>query len=63
MMINQDLLDKLFEEAKGNPRLRTNLDLRTSTEDGKVTLKESERIYAQKMVCMDVRCRKACGIP
>lgn len=34
MTINQELLDKLFEEAKGNPRLRTNLDLRTSTEDG-----------------------------
>ena len=34
MTITQDLLDKLFEEAKGNPRLRTNLDLRTSAEDG-----------------------------
>ena len=34
MTINQELLDKLFEEAKGNPRLRTNLDLRTSAEDG-----------------------------
>ena len=34
MTINQELLEKLFEEAKGNPRLRTNLDLRTSAEDG-----------------------------
>lgn len=34
MTINQELLDKLFEEAKGNPRLRTNFDLRTSAEDG-----------------------------
>ena len=34
MTINQKLLEKLFEEAKGNPRLRTNLDLRTSAEDG-----------------------------
>ena len=34
MTINQELLDKLFEEAKGNPRLRTNLDLRTSSDDG-----------------------------
>ena len=34
MTINQELLDKLFEEAKDNSRLRTNLDLRTSTEDG-----------------------------
>ena len=34
MTITQELLDKLFEEAKGNPRLRTNLDLRTSAEDG-----------------------------
>ena len=34
MTINQDLLERLFEEAKVNPRLRTNLDLRTSAEDG-----------------------------
>ena len=34
MTINQELLEKLFEEAKGNARLRTNLDLRTSAEDG-----------------------------
>ena len=34
MTITQDLLDKLFDEAKMNPRLRTNLDLRTSAEDG-----------------------------
>ena len=34
MTINQELLEKLFEETKGNPRLRTNLDLRTSAEDG-----------------------------
>ena len=33
MTINQELLEKLFEEAKVNPRLRTNLDLRTSVED------------------------------
>lgn len=34
MTINKELLDKLFEEANVNPRLRTNLDLRTSSEDG-----------------------------
>ena len=34
MTINQELLDKLFEEAKVNARLRINLDLRTSAEDG-----------------------------
>ena len=34
MKINQELLEELFEEAKWNPRLRTNLDLRTSAEDG-----------------------------
>lgn len=34
MTINQDLLERLFEEAKVNDRLRTNLDLRTSAEDG-----------------------------
>ena len=34
MTINQELLEKLFEGAKVNPRLRTNLDLRTSAEDG-----------------------------
>ena len=34
MTINQELLEELFEEAKMNSRLRTNLDLRTSAEDG-----------------------------
>ena len=34
MTINQDLLERLFEEAKVNARLRINLDLRTSAEDG-----------------------------
>ena len=34
MTITKELLEKLFEEAKENPRLRTNLDLRTSAEDG-----------------------------
>ena len=34
MTINQELLEKLFEEAKVNHRLRTNFDLRTSAEDG-----------------------------
>lgn len=34
MEINKDLIDKLFGEAKENPRLRQNLDLRTSAEDG-----------------------------
>lgn len=34
MTINQNLLDKLFGEAKLNARLRSNLDLRTSAEDG-----------------------------
>lgn len=34
MEINKDLIDKLFVEAKENPRLRQNLDLRTSAEDG-----------------------------
>ena len=34
MTITKELLEKLFEEAKVNPRLRTNLDLRTSAEDG-----------------------------
>ena len=34
MTITKELLEKLFEEAKENPRLRTNLDMRTSAEDG-----------------------------
>lgn len=34
MTIDKELLDKLFADAKENPRLRTNLDLRTSNEDG-----------------------------
>ena len=33
MEINKDLLDSLFEQAKENPRLRQNLDLRTSSAD------------------------------
>ena len=33
MEINKDLLNGLFEQAKGNPRLRQNLDLRTSAAD------------------------------
>ena len=33
MEINKDLLDNLFEQAKGNPRLRQNFDLRTSSAD------------------------------
>ncbi len=34
MTINQELLEELFEKANMNSRLRTNLDLRTSAEDG-----------------------------
>lgn len=33
MEINKDLLDSLFEQAKDNPRLRQNMDLRTSSAD------------------------------
>lgn len=33
MEINKELLDKLFEQANVNPRLRQNLDLRTSPAD------------------------------
>ena len=33
MEINKELIDNLFEQAKGNPRLRQNLDLRTSAND------------------------------
>lgn len=33
MEINKELLDNLFGQAKGNPRLRQNLDLRTSAND------------------------------
>lgn len=32
--ITQSLLDSLTEQAKANPRLRINLDLRNSVEDG-----------------------------
>lgn len=34
MIIDKTILDNLLEQAKENPRLRTNLDLRTSAEDG-----------------------------
>ena len=33
MEINKELLDNLFEQANENPRLRQNLDLRTSSAD------------------------------
>lgn len=33
MEINKELLDSLFEQAKEDPRLRQNLDLRTSSAD------------------------------
>lgn len=33
MEINKELLETLFEQAKENPRLRQNLDLRTSSAD------------------------------
>lgn len=33
MEIDKELLDNLFEQAKENPRLRQNFDLRTSTND------------------------------
>ena len=33
MEINKDLLDSLFKQAKENPRLRQNMDLRTSSAD------------------------------
>ena len=33
MEINKELLHQLFEQAKENPRLRQNLDLRTSSSD------------------------------
>ena len=33
MEINKELLDSLFEQVKENPRLRQNLDLRTSSAD------------------------------
>ena len=34
MKITQTILDKLTEEAKASPRLRMNLDLRNSDQDG-----------------------------
>lgn len=34
MKITDELLDSLTEQAKASPRLRMNLDLRTSPEDG-----------------------------
>ena len=33
MEINKELIDNLFDQAKENPRLRQNLDLRTSSAD------------------------------
>ena len=33
MKIDRELVDKLFEQARNNPRLRQNFDLRTSADD------------------------------
>ena len=33
MEFDKEFLDKLFEQAKENPRLRQNFDLRTSSAD------------------------------
>jgi len=33
MVINKELIDSLFKQAQNNPRLRQNLDLRTSSDD------------------------------
>lgn len=33
MKIDKQLIDSLYEQARNNPTLRQNLDLRTSTED------------------------------
>lgn len=33
MEINKELIDNMFEQAKENPRLRQNFDLRTSSAD------------------------------
>ena len=33
MEFDKDFLDKLFEQAEANPRLRQNFDLRTSSAD------------------------------
>ena len=34
MILDQKLIDQLFEQAEENPRKRTNYDMRTSPEDG-----------------------------
>ena len=34
MIVDRELIEKLFEQAKGNPRKRVNYDMRTSPEDG-----------------------------
>lgn len=34
MIIDKELLDRLFDKACVNPRLRVNFDLRTTTDDG-----------------------------
>lgn len=34
MVVDRELIERLFEQAKGNPRKRVNYDMRTSPEDG-----------------------------
>ena len=34
MIVDRELIERLFEQAKGNPRKRVNYDMRTSPEDG-----------------------------
>ena len=70
MTITQELLDKLFEEAKVNPRLRTNLDLRTSGYMRKSFLRmvrlrlESLNAYicVLSLVPTAAKCPRVCGI-
>ena len=50
MEINKELLDNLFEQAKENPRLRQNLDLRTSANDNSQRMLNA--LLPETVVCL-----------
>jgi len=63
MIITQDVLDSLTEQAKASPRLRMNLDLRNSSEDqsqrmlnaiepGTVLPIHRHRLSSETVVCL-----------
>ena len=52
MEFDKEFLDKLFEQAMENPRLRQNFDLRTSPAD------TSSMLYSHKQRCLFINMKR-----